>query len=303
MKRILVCGSNGLLGQKLAWLLQKESEYEVLHTSHHREFYLGNFPLDYTQLDISSKSDVKSLVGSFRPDVIMNAAAMTNVDACEKDREHAWKINVSAVENLAEVSRRINAKLVHVSTDYVFDGKTSPYSEDSRVNPVNYYGKTKLAGENVIRKSDIDYAILRTIVVYGTGVHVKNNFALWIIKNLRAGETIRCVDDQVSNPTYVLDLAQAMINCIKYNGCGIFHTSGPEIVSRFEFAEKAADVFDLDKTLIKKIKTPDLGLPAVRPLNTSFIIDKAKKEIHYSPLDVQGGLELLKQEMQGIHLN
>ncbi len=124
MKRVLVCGSNGLLGQRLAWLLDSDDEYEVLHSSHHRSFVQNEILIDYTQLDISNRSDVKSLVTSFRPDVILNAAAMTNVDACERERELAWKMNVTAVENLVEVCRKIDAKLVHVSTDYVFDGKT-----------------------------------------------------------------------------------------------------------------------------------------------------------------------------------
>ena len=176
MKRVLVCGSNGLLGQRLAWLFDSDDEYEVLHSSHHRSFVQSDILIDYTQLDISNRSDVKSLVTSFRPDVILNAAAMTNVDECERGREQAWKANVTAVENLTEVSRRIGAKLIHVSTDYVFDGKTGNYTEDDRVNPVNYYGKTKLAGENVLVSSGINYAVLRTIVVYGNGVNVRNNF-------------------------------------------------------------------------------------------------------------------------------
>ena len=303
MKRILVCGSNGLLGQSIAWMLQKENDYEVLHTSHHRTFYLGNYPFDYTQLDISNKSDVKSLVSSFRPDVIFNAAAMSNVEACEKERELAWKVNVTAVENITEIARRINAKLVHVSTDYVFDGKSSPYDEHSRVHPVNYYGKTKLAGENVILKSGIDFAILRTIVVYGTGVSVKNNFALWVVKSLSQGEKIRCVDDQISNPTHVHDLATAMINIVKYDGNGLYHASGPEVMSRYDFAVKAAEVFDLDVNSIERIKSSELVWRAIRPLNTAFNIDKAKKEIHYSPMGVTEGLELLRKELHGIHLN
>ncbi|MDD8017741.1 MAG: dTDP-4-dehydrorhamnose reductase [Bacteroidota bacterium] len=303
MKRILVCGSNGLLGQKLAWMLAANSEFEVLHTSHHRNFFLAHQPLDYTQLDISNRSDVKSLVSSFRPDAILNAAAMADVDQCEKEREQAWKVNVVGVENLVEVARRINAKLVHISTDYVFDGKTPPYDEQSRVNPINYYGKTKLAGENVVLIGDIDFAILRTIVVYGTGVNVRNNFALWVIRNLQEGKNIRCFDDQISNPTHVQDLAQAMINCAVENRKGIYHTAGAEIVSRYDFALRAAEIFGLDKELIERSKSSASSFPAVRPLNTSFTIGKAKKEIHYHPMNVTQGLELLKKELQGINLN
>ena len=161
---------------------------EVLHTSHHRLFVLDRHLFDFTQLDITNKGDVKSLVTSFRPDIIVNAAAMTNVDVCETQRELAWKVNVVGVENLVEVARRLNSLLIQISTDYVFDGKNGPYKETDRANPVNYYGKTKLAGENVILAGGISSAILRTIVVYGTGINVKNNFALWVISSLREGK-------------------------------------------------------------------------------------------------------------------
>ncbi len=303
MKRVLVCGSNGLLGQRLAYLFDGESEYEVLHTSHHRSFVNEQVLIDYTQLDISNRSDVKSLITSYRPDVILNAAAMTNVDGCEREREQAWKINVTGVEHLVEVCRRIDAKLVHVSTDYVFDGKTGNYKEDDRVNPINYYGKTKLAGENVIVASGIEYAILRTIVVYGIGMNVKNNFALWVINSLNDKKQIRCVDDQISNPTYVHDLATAMNSTLKYNANGIFHISGAETISRYDFAIRAAEIFGYDKSLIQRIKTSELPQLATRPLNTSFNFDKAKQHLHYTPMNATQGLMMLQQELTGIHLN
>ncbi len=303
MKRVLVCGSNGLLGQRLAWLLDSDPEFEVLHSSHHRSFVQPDVLIDYTQLDISSRSDVKSLVTSYRPDIILNAAAMTNVDACERDREAAWKMNVTAVENLVEVSRRIGAKLVHVSTDYVFDGKTGNYSEEDRAHPINYYGKTKLAGENVILSSGIDFAILRTIVVYGTGLNVKNNFALWVINSLNDKKPIRCVDDQISNPTHVHDLATVMKQCAEEECRGMFHISGAEVISRYDFAVKAAEVFGFDRSLITRIKTADLQQTAPRPLVTSFNLNKARSVLRYQPMNVTQGLKLLQEELTGIHLN
>jgi dTDP-4-dehydrorhamnose reductase len=303
MKRILVCGSNGLLGQKLAWLFNNESDYEVLHTSHHRSFVHDRMLIDYTQLDITNRSDVKSLVTSYRPDIILNAAAMTNVDACEREKEKAWKVNVTAVENLVEVCRRIDAKLIHVSTDYVFDGKTGNYTEEDRVNPINYYGKTKLAGENVILSSGIDHAILRAVVVYGFGTNVKNNFALWVVANLNEKKNIRCVDDQISNPTNVFDLANAMKEIIDHNISGLFHICGAETVSRYDFAVRAAEVFGYDPQLIQRIKTTDLQQIAPRPLNTSMLFDKAKQAFHYHPMNVTHGLQMLQQEITGIHLN
>lgn len=303
MKRVLVCGSNGLLGQKLAWLFDGESEYEILHTSHQRSFVQNDVLVDYSQLDISVRSDVKSLVGSFRPDVVINAAAMTNVDACESDREHAWKVNVTAVENLVEVCRRIDAKLIHVSTDYVFDGKTGGYSETDRVNPVNYYGKTKLAGENVILSGGIRHAILRTVLIYGTGIHVKNNFALWVINSLNEKRPIRCAFDQISNPTNVFDIATAIRSVIETDASGVFHISGAETISRFDFAVKAAETFGYDPSLIQKVRLAEIGQAAVRPLNTSFDLSKAKDILHYHPMNATEGLLLLQQDLTGINLN
>lgn len=303
MKRILVCGSNGLLGQKLAWLFDGETDYEILHTSHHRAFAQNDILVDYTMLDISNRSDVKSLVAGYRPDVIINAAAMTNVDNCEKERELAWKINVTGVENLVEVSRRINAKLVHISTDYVFDGKTGNYSEEDRVHPINYYGKTKLAGENAVIAGGIEYAILRTVLVYGAGVNVKNNFALWVVNNLLDEVPIRCADDQISSPTNVFDLATAVKSVIDVDATGLYHISGPDAVSRYDFALKAADIFGLDSGLISRVRSADLGQFAARPLHTSLRYTKAKNVIFYNPMNTSQGLMLLQQDLTGISLN
>lgn len=303
MKRVLVCGSNGLLGQRLAYMLDADDEYEVLHSSHHRSFAQEDILIDYTQLDISNRGDVRSLVSSYRPDVILNAAAMTNVDACEREREQAWKMNVTGVENLVEMCRRIDAKLVHVSTDYVFDGKQGNYSETDRVHPVNYYGKTKLAGENVILTGGIQHAILRTILVYGTGVNVKNNFALWVINSLNDEQPIRCATDQISNPTYVADLAMAMKLSMDSEATGVYHIAGAEAVSRYDFALRAATVFGYDPSFISKVQSSELGQFAVRPLHTTFDCSKAKKELQYHPMGVTQGLKSLQEELTGIHLN
>ena len=298
MKRILVTGANGLLGQRLACLLGRESKYELLLTCHHPSFFLNHEPLlDYTQLDITSKGDVKSLVTSFRPDVIINAAAMTNVDACELQRELAWKINVHGVENLVEVSRSIRAKIIHLSTDYVFDGKRGPYAEEDRPDPINYYGKTKLASENVIRTGDARYAIVRTVVLYGNGKNVKQNFALWVVDNLKNGRPIKAATDQIGSPTYVHDLAFGLLRIVEQDGEGIYHLSGSECVSRYDFAVRVCDVFGFDASLVERVKTGDLQQKARRPLNSGFITLKVETELGFKPSDVTQGLTMLKREL------
>ena len=297
MKRILICGSNGLLGQRLALTLGYQTEYEVLNTSHHRSFVLDHKLFDYTQLDITHKSDVKSLVSSFQPHVILNAAAVTNVDWCETNREQAWQTNVIAVENLAEASRKVAATVVHVSTDYVFDGKHGPYDELALPHPISYYGKTKLAGENILRGAEIPHAIVRTIVVYGSGIDVKSNFALWVWQSLSAGKAIRCVDDQISNPTHVSDLALAMVKIFEREKVGLFHVCGSERVSRYEFAGRIAGEFGFDASLIKKIKSNELEQPAPRPLSTGFITLKAETELGMKFMGTREGIRAMKADL------
>ncbi len=297
MRRILICGSNGLLGQKLSLMLSGQTEFEVLNTSHHRSFVFDRQLFDYTQLDITRKSDVKSLVSSFQPTLVLNAAAATNVDWCETNREEAWKVNVSGVEHLIEACRKVGAKLIHVSTDYVFDGKTGPYDERAQPHPISYYGKTKLAGENAVRASGISHAVVRTIVVYGYGIGVKENFALWVINSLREHKTIQCVDDQLSNPTYVTDLAQAVVKIFELNREGTYHVCGSEHLSRYEFALHASRIFGLDSNLIQRVQSSTLEQAAPRPKVTGFITLKAETELGLKFLDTTAGLELLKLEL------
>lgn len=303
MKRILICGSNGLLGQRLALMLSTRTEFEVLNTSHHRSFVFDPQLFDYTQLDITRKSDVKSLISSFQPDVIFNAAAATNVDWCESHRDETWKVNVVGVENLIEGARKVGGRLIHVSTDYVFDGKHGPYREDDPPNPISYYGKTKLAGENAIRIADISFAIVRTIVVYGNLIGKRGNFALWVISSLRTGQTIRCAEDQISNPTYVGDLARGLIRLFELDRQGVYHICGAEKTNRYLFARKIADIFSLDTSLIQSIKTPELHQAAPRPLVTGFVTTKAEEELGWKPMDIAQGLTLLKQELQSARKN
>jgi dTDP-4-dehydrorhamnose reductase len=298
MKRILICGANGLLGQRLSLMLSTQNDYEVLNTSVERSYVDDNRLFDYNQLDITNRSDVKSLLSSFQPNVILNAAAATNVDWCESNREEAWKVNVTAVENLAEAARKVDAQLIHVSTDYVFDGKNGPYDETAKPNPLGYYGKTKLASENSIRIAEIRHTIIRTMVLYGSGIGVKANFALWVVNNLKIGKHINVVDDQVGNPTFVSDLAMAMIKAFELNREGIFHVGGGDQLSRYDFAMQAAEVFELDASLIKRIKTSDLVQASPRPMASGFITLKAETQLGMHFLTVKEGLMLLKHELQ-----
>ena len=303
MKRILICGSNGLLGQRLALMLSSQTEYEVLNTSRKRSFVFDDRLFDYTQLDITKKGDVKSLVSSFHPTTIINAAGAADVDWCEQHREDAWKINVVGGENLIEATRKVGARLIHISTDYIFDGTHGPYSEDDKPNPISYYGKSKLASENAVRIAEIPHTILRTIVLYGNGIGIRDCFPIWVIKNLRADKVVRCSEDQISNPTHVNDIAFAAVKGFELNRDGIYHICGSERVSRYQFAVRTAELFGLDPGLVQAVKSADLNQIAPRPPVTGFVTLKAQTELGLKAMDITQGLTFLKRELQGAGRN
>jgi len=215
MNRILLTGSNGLLGQKLVELLSNCKNYNLLLSSRQDSSVFQDETLPYVQLDTTQKPNVRKIIEEFEPEVIINTAAMTNVDLCETERKAAWQSNVNTVENLVFAAKLVGARLVHLSTDYIFDGKNGPYHEQDRANPACYYGRTKLASENIVQTSGIPFTIVRTMVLYGIGYRVKLNFALWLLKNLSDEKAVRVVDDQFSNPTLADDLAYAILKTIE----------------------------------------------------------------------------------------
>jgi len=297
VERVLIIGSNGLLGQKVAELLVRGSPYTVCLTSIEPKPIVPLQSAEYAQLDITQKKEVKHVVAAFEPHVIVNCAAMTNVDACEHERESAWKINVTGVENLIDAARKDNAKIVHVSSDYVFDGKLGPYVEDDKPEPLSYYGKTKLASENALRASDLDFVIARTMVLYGYVPGVKPNFALWLIESLEKKAPVRVVDDQFGNPTLVDDLAYGLVRSVELERTGVYHIAGRDIVSRYDFARTLARVFSFDEGLIAPIKTGQLHQPAPRPLKSGLITLKAEVELGIKPSTVEQGLFVLKSQL------
>jgi dTDP-4-dehydrorhamnose reductase len=296
-KRVLIVGGNGLLGQKVTELFARSSAYRVTVAAKAEKPIREVDSTQYLSMDITSKKDVKNVVFSCEPDTIVNAAAMTNVDACEKERELAWKINVGGVQNIIEAARRNDTKIIHVSTDYIFNGKSGPYGENDQPEPLNYYGKSKLASENELRASGLDYCIARTIVLYGLGHGVKSNFALWVIQNLEKNLPVRVVNDQYGNPTLADDLAHAIVSAVELGRSGIYNIAGREIVSRHEFALRVANIFGFDAALVIPVKTSDLRQPAARPLKSGLITLKAEVELGIKPSTVEQGVTVLKSQL------
>ena len=294
-RRIIIAGSNGMLGQRLIEFYNKLNDIELISTSVEEKSDFDD--VDYVQADISNRNEIKKVVYDFCPDFIINAAAYTNVDKSESERELAWKINVKGVEYLSETARVLDSHLIHISTDYIFDGKNGPYTENDTPNPLGYYARTKLASENTLKISGCKNTILRTNVLYGTAKFSRPDFVKWVVESLRANKEIRIVDDQINNPTFIDDLVQGINKIVELRKEGIYNIGGNEFLNRYEFTLMIAEYFKLDKNLVKKIKTEELNQPARRPLKSGLITIKAQSELGYKPHSINQALELMKLEL------
>lgn len=296
--KILVTGANGLLGQKLSLLLDSKEDIELIATARSPlsiQLKRGAF----RQLDITNPSNVNKVMKEVQPDVVIHTAAMTQVDHCETEREQCWLSNVTAVEYLVKACEEVNAKLIHVSTDFIFDGIEGPLKEDAKPNPVNYYGESKLAGERLVMASKIDWAILRTVLVFGiTSDLSRSNIVLWVKNSLEQGKVINVVNDQWRTPTLAEDLAMGCYLTAIKKATGVFHISGEKMMTPYDIALATARFFELDQSLIKATDSTQFKQPAARPLKTGFDITKAKTELGYTPHSFAEGLSILADQIQ-----
>jgi dTDP-4-dehydrorhamnose reductase len=307
-KTILITGSNGLLGQKLIYNLlarnKKNDSWNIIATSKGENRLIEKNGYTYFPLDITNYDEVLHAVTKFLPDVIINTAAMTNVDACETDKEGARKLNVDSVGNMIRViqefehSKIQNCQFIHLSTDFVFDGENGPYKEEDVPNPLSYYAWTKLEAEKLLEQSKLKWAILRTIIVYGIvdGMS-RSNIVLWAKDALTKGQKINVVDDQFRSPTLAEDLAEGCILCAEKGATGLFHVSGKDQMSILELVYRVADFWKLDKSLITPSKSETIKQPAKRPARTGFIIEKARKILGYEPHSFEEGLAIVDKQL------
>ncbi|GAA5025744.1 NAD(P)-dependent oxidoreductase [Marivirga lumbricoides] len=296
--KILITGSNGLLGQKLVQLITTIGKHELIATARGENRLPADESYKYLSLDITNEKEVMQTIEKERPDVIINTAAMTNVDQCETEKENCWKLNVDAVKYLINASEKINAFLLHLSTDFIFDGEGGPYKEEDTPNPVSYYGESKLAAEKLLLESHIDWAIARTVLVYGIAHDMsRSNIILWVKKSLEEGKNINVVDDQWRSPTLAEDLAQGCFLIVEKKARGIFNISGKDFMTPYEMAIQTADYFKLDKALITKTDGSKFKQTAKRPPRTGFILDKAYKVLDYKPHSFKEGIAILSGQL------
>ena len=298
MIKVIITGSNGLLGQSLLNLLSEEKEkYEVYGFSRgvNRS---GREDFKYVSIDITNEETLKKSIKEIQPDFIINTAAMTQVDDCENNKKACDVLNIDVVKWLSEIADEINAHVIHISTDFIFDGVKGNYKETDTPNPISYYGLSKLKSEEVLTNSNINFTILRTILVYGKVFDMsRSNIVLWVKQMLEEEKEITIVDDQFRTPTYVVDLAMACKISMDKKATGIFNISSSKLMSVFEIAQEIAEVFNLDKSLLKPISTSTLNQTASRPAKTGFDLSKTNKELGLCPKTFKEDLQKFKDTL------
>jgi len=285
----VVTGSSGLLGRRLVNTLK--TDYEVLGIDRYASTGQNEFGLDVAQ-----KKGIVEKIVELHPFFIVHTAAETNVDLCETDHDHARMVNVEGTANVGEACVRAGAKMIFISTDYVFDGTKGNYSEVDKPNPISFYGRSKLEAERIVTSKLPNALIIRTSVLYGWHPS-KLNFATWVINGLREHKTLKVVNDHINSPTLADNLARAIHAAIERGNEGLLHVAGNERISRFDFARRIATNFGLDESLLVPVEMRDLNWVAKRPKDSSLDVVKAQKELGIDRLGVNRGLtEMLRTQ-------
>jgi dTDP-4-dehydrorhamnose reductase len=286
--KIFVTGGTGLLGTKLIELGKKEFE---MFSSVRSPVESRNYK--FIQLDIRERNKVFDALERIKPNVVFHTAALTDVDYCETRQKEAWDINVNGTRNIADTCQKNNIKMVYISTDYIFDGINGPYTENDTPNPINFYGRTKLEGENIVKELK-DFLIIRSTILYG--LHKKENFLTWVIKMLKENKKINVVNDQYGTPTLADNCVEALLSLFKENKTGIYNVSGKDLMNRFNFALEIAEEFGLDKNLINPVSTKALKQSARRPMRAGLIVDKIEGDLNIKMLKIKEALDIVKSQ-------
>lgn len=298
MKTVLVTGSNGLLGQKITEQILADGSMNLIATNRGKNKYPVNEGYIYEVMDILDAEQVKTVLEKYQPHALIHTVAMTNVDTCHKENEACWQLNVKATEYLVSLCEHMGIHFVYVSTDFVFDGLNGPYKEEDKPKPVSFYGESKLEAERITQQMKGDWAIVRTILVYGILNDMsRSNIVLWAKGALEKGNPISVVNDQWRMPTLAEDLAKACLLAVEHRAKGIYHISGKDMMTIADLVCKVADFWGLDKNLIAEVSSDSLGQEAKRPKKTGFILDKAMTDLNYQPHSFEEGLAIVRKQL------
>ena len=266
--KILVTGAMGQLGKAI--IGQENSDYEIIGSGKEDEAFT-----EFVGIDVTKAESMKQIITEISPDLVINSAAFTDVDGCERNQELAENVNFKGAENVANACADVGCKMIQISTDYVFDGKTGSYTEEDSVNPIQEYGKSKLKGErSVIEILGNDAKIIRTSVVFGNN---SSNFVTWIIDKLKHGENLKIVDDQWVSPTSTKFLASSILSIAELPAGMILNIASSEKISRLEMAYHIAEIFGFDSRLISPTTMGKIDWGAPRPMDSSLDCSKFGK--------------------------
>jgi dTDP-4-dehydrorhamnose reductase len=297
-KTIVVTGANGLLGQKLVLKLSRREAVQLIATGTgpNRNPMVEGYA--YEEMDVTDPVSMRKVFETYKPTEIIHTAAMTNVDQCEKEQEKCWLLNVTALQYIVDLCHEFKTRLIHISTDFIFDGLAGPYSEKAQPNPLSHYGRSKLAAEEIIIASGVPCAIARTMLVYGVIADgSRSNFVLWAKGELEKGKDINVVEDQWRCPTLAEDLAEGVVLMTMKDKNGIYNISGANMYSIFELVQMVAEYWKLDPALIHPVTSDTLKQPAKRPAKTGFVIIKAQTELGFKPRTFKESLQLIEKQL------
>ncbi|WNG46447.1 SDR family oxidoreductase [Archangium minus] len=285
--RFLVTGSNGLVGSRVCTQLEQRG---------HEVVGLGRGPrrtgdtYRYVPCDLTREQDVVTAITGAVPEVIIHCASMTEVDLCEREPEQAYASNVTAAAAVARGAKAVGAHVVHVSTDYVFDGDAGPYDEQALPNPRGVYALTKHMGEQAVRVFVPGAAIARTAVVYGWPAAGRANFGVWLLNTLSQGQQVKLFEDQFISPSFADNVAEILVELGERKLGGVWNTCGAEVVDRVTFGRALCEVFGFDAKLITPVKMAELKLASPRPLRSGLRVDKVRAHLRTAPLGLHESL-------------
>ena len=293
--KTLIIGATGFTGRRILQSLSRQGIYELTGCSLHEDILPGN-NYRFVQADMNNHPAIDRLIAEIRPDVVINGSALSVPDYCESHHEEAYAANVLAVENIARCCEKAGSRFIHLSTDFVFDGKKAElYTETDTPAPVNYYGISKYQGEQAVTANCSNYANVRVVVVYGKALPGQHGNILQLVKNrLRAGQEIRVVSDQYRPPTWVQDIVDGVEKLMHISQNGIWHICGDECLSIADIAYRVADYFKLDRSLIVPVTTEEMNEATPRPRFSGLSIEKAKRILGYAPHSLEEGMAEMK---------
>ena len=293
-KTVLITGGTGLLGMGLLETIPEG--YKVI-PSYKSDFILGVYDgFNFHKFDITKKNEVSNAFDKIKPSCVIHAASIANVDYCERNKNETYLVNVEGTKNILSLCKEYETKLIFTSSNAVFDGGSSPYLEESETSPVNYYGETKSIAEKLVKDADSDYVVARLILMYGWNhPNERKNPVTWLIEKLQIDESVKLVSDTYTNPLFNIQAARAIWRIIERDYSGIYHIAGKDIVNRYEFAIKTAEVFGFNTNLIESVPSDYFSGIAKRMPNTTYITTKMERELGVAPMSLDEGLSLMNE--------